>query len=56
VTYLFAFAIILTCYKLFLLLFRFFNYSKSPKRGVRDISIEIDGNIVFMGTLRAADR
>lgn len=35
---------------------RFFNYSKSPKRGVREMSIDVDGNVVFMGTLRASDR
>ncbi|CAE7716861.1 unnamed protein product, partial [Symbiodinium microadriaticum] len=33
----------------------FFNYSKTPKRGVREIGIDVDGEIVFMGTLRSAD-
>jgi hypothetical protein len=35
---------------------RFFNYSKSPKRGVREMGIDVDGQVVFMGTLRSADR
>jgi hypothetical protein len=34
---------------------RFFNYSKTPMRGVREIGIDVDGSVVFMGTLRSAD-
>eukprot|EP00602_Paraphysomonas_sp_CaronLab_P009978 CAMPEP_0185037942 /NCGR_PEP_ID=MMETSP1103-20130426/32999_1 /TAXON_ID=36769 /ORGANISM="Paraphysomonas bandaiensis, Strain Caron Lab Isolate" /LENGTH=1795 /DNA_ID=CAMNT_0027576163 /DNA_START=144 /DNA_END=5534 /DNA_ORIENTATION=- len=34
---------------------RFYNYSKSPKRGVREVGIDVDGSVVFMGTLRSSD-
>ena len=35
---------------------RFFNYSKTPARGVRDFSVAVDGRVVFMGTLLPADK
>lgn len=39
-----------------LLLSRFFNYSKTPARGVRDFSLEADGRLCFMGSLLPADK
>lgn len=35
---------------------RIFNYSKTPARGVRDFGLEVDGRLLFMGTLVAADK
>jgi len=34
---------------------RFFNYSKSPKRGVRHFGLEVDHRVVYMGHLEAQD-
>ncbi len=34
---------------------RFFNYSKSPKRGVKYFGIEVDHRVVYMGNLEAQD-
>jgi hypothetical protein len=35
---------------------RFFNYSKTPARGVREMGIELDGQLLFMGTLQPAHK
>ena len=37
-------------------IFRFYNYSKTPSRGVKDLAIELDGDVVYMGSLVAADK
>jgi len=37
-------------------LIRFYNYSKTPARGVRTLAIHVDGNLIFMGHLLSADR
>lgn len=34
---------------------RFFNYSKSVRRGVKDYSISVDGKLVYLGTLLRAE-
>ena len=36
-------------------LLRFFNYSKTPSRGAKDIRIRVDGSLVYMGVLPAVD-
>lgn len=33
---------------------RIYNYSKTPARGARDFSIEVDGRLLYMGTVDAA--
>ena len=35
---------------------RFYNYSKTVSRGVRDFSVELDGCLLHMGSLLRADR
>jgi hypothetical protein len=32
-------------------MFRLYNYSKTPARGVKEFSMSLDGQLVFMGTL-----
>lgn len=34
---------------------RFFNYSKSPNRGVKQFGIEVDHKVVYMGRLQRHD-
>ncbi len=36
-------------------LIRFYNYAKTPSRGVRSFGISLDGNDIYMGTLKSAD-
>lgn len=35
---------------------RIYNYSKSPTRGVRDFGLDVDGRLLYMGSLSAADK
>jgi hypothetical protein len=37
-------------------LVRLYNYSKTPSRGVKFFGVQVDGNDVFMGTLKSADQ
>lgn len=34
---------------------RFFNYGKSPNRGVKQFGIEVDHKVVYMGRLQRHD-
>lgn len=43
-------------YPVALSMIKVFNYSKSPKRGVKEMLIEADGNCVYLGSLLPADQ
>lgn len=35
---------------------RIYNYSKMSARGVKDICVELDGRVIYMGALKSSER